>query len=147
MSIPTIVPGALERPDTDCACGKCMGMCSRPCWPTPEEANKLIDNGYADKLMLDWWTDGDGDIFIICPANPGYGGQRASDYCFGVSDLHSGCMMNENGCTLKPKSLQPLEGRKAYHDHEGGLHQSVAALWNSDAGRKVVKRYRDLVKI
>ena len=40
---------------SECACGGCSQMCTRPCWPTPEEARRLIRAGLGDRLMLDYW--------------------------------------------------------------------------------------------
>lgn len=45
----------LEIPESECSCDSCKAMCERPCWPSPEDAERLIDAGYGDKLMLDFW--------------------------------------------------------------------------------------------
>jgi hypothetical protein len=41
-------------------------MCKRACWPTPQEAEALLDAGYANKLMLDAWH------FRFYSGSPGY---------------------------------------------------------------------------
>ena len=60
----------------DCkGCSKGIGYCKRPCWPLPLEASLLIEAGYGDRLMLDFWgraPEQGGNILILCPANPGY---------------------------------------------------------------------------
>ena len=42
----------------DCTgCSNGINMChNRPCAGTPEEFDKIIDAGYADKLRIDYWT-------------------------------------------------------------------------------------------
>lgn len=142
-------------------------MCSRPCWPTPEEANKLIQKGYANKLMLDYWNyyedDWGGNIEILCPANPGYEGEDApSTEAFSVfdmlspTDLTSGCIMqNEKTglCELHDKKLKPIEGRLNHHSEVIGgddiinqTHEAVAMLWKSKEGLNIINKWKKEVE-
>jgi len=62
-------------------------MCKRPCWPTPMEAVRLMDAGYAGRLMLDAFPasgtddiDGEGKWLatateILCPSSRGFAGK------------------------------------------------------------------------
>ena len=133
-----------------CACQKCIGMCNRPCWPLPEEAAYLIEQGYADRMMNDWWVGGgeassDGDyqrdIQIICPANTGNEGQRAPSWPTGTCTMLNAVELCDIHDVCKPH-----EGRVAHHDSDTGeTHRAVAMAWNTDLGRSVVKLWKQAV--
>lgn len=133
-----------------CSCERCKLACRRPGWTTPEEAEVLIDQGLADRLMCDWWDSYDGDdIYILCPANPGYGGSPAPTVSiFSSSALTSGCTFFKKGlCEIHDKG-KPLECRLYHHDEEEAAvserHRSVVALWDNEEGRRVVERWESL---
>lgn len=45
-----------KRVESSCSCTTCKNMCKQsPCFPTPEEVEKLIDAGYKDQLMASYW--------------------------------------------------------------------------------------------
>jgi hypothetical protein len=134
-----------------CTCEECQEMCKRACWPTPEEAWKLLSEGYGDRLMMDLWELPLGTIYILCPAEKGHEKKV----------LHwpswSGCVMQQNGlCTLHDKGMKPLEGRLAlcsklratltideqeeYRKSDG--HRHVAMMWDTQIGRDIVKLFR-----
>lgn len=128
-----------------CACDKCKEMCRRPCWPTPHGAKKLLDAGYANRLMLDWWV-GEGrhegnDIEILCPAIKGYEGKLAPSYPRGQC-----AFQDENGlCELHDLKLKPLEGILTRHDDEldnVALHKKIAFKWNTDIGEDLIARWK-----
>lgn len=60
-----------KKPIKSCSCITCQGKCEVPCWPTPEEAEKLIRLGYGNRLMLVSRDLNDKEIFVICPARNG----------------------------------------------------------------------------
>lgn len=132
--------------ETICSCHKCVKMCEdRPCWPTPEEADQLIENGFADKLMLDWWSacgPDDEDIFLLGPAIVGREGQYAPSFPWGRCNL-----LTENGmCSLHDKGLKPLEGRLANcKTDQPKLHGFVARKWDCELGRAVVARWKNMM--
>ena len=129
--------------ESTCACEKCKNMCrERPCWPSPQEAQKLIDSGYSNRLMYDYWV-GDGrtgsDIGIISPAIVGYEGKAAPSWSMGRCTF----LTKDDLCELHDKGLKPIEGRVA--DHTGqlsGLHGEVAFLWNNGYGEGIVKKWK-----
>jgi len=150
------------EPSAPCSCRVCKGMCKRACWPTPQEAQALLDAGYADRLMLDAWIGGFDDsyedVYIVCPSTPGYCGGLApglgDDFnwmdVFGDGALaNGGCVMQKNGlCMLHDKGLKPIEGRVAHHSKDSdNLHEAVARTWDSDVGRAVVERFCSTNKV
>ena len=143
-----------------CSCDSCKDMCKRPCWPLPEEAEALIAAGYGDKLMYDYWAGdselntydlgegetGNGDIGLLCPAEPGREGRRTSFL------PHGGCVLqNEAGlCVLHDLKLKPIEGRlarclsdKADDILDVNVHKCVAATWDTPKGQAIVSRWRN----
>lgn len=143
-----------------CSCHVCVDYCKRPCWPIPAEALRLIDAGYANRLMADAWIAEEGPIWLLCGANPGYEGKNASgldgymnmmfgllEMLAGTTPLNSGCIFLRNGlCELHDAGLKPFEGRVAHHSRDSGdIHEAVAAAWNNDEGRAIIARWRTLV--
>lgn len=84
-------------------------MCERrPCWPTPDEAKRIKDAGFGDRLMIDYWVESPTDIKIECPAIVGYEGLNAPFIPVGR------CTFLKDGlCELHDLGLKPLEGRVA----------------------------------
>ena len=143
---------------SDCkGCEKGIGFCKRPCWPIPEEAQRLIDEGYGDKLMLDFWGSGgeEENIYILAPANPGYESKLAPgsdpfEFVFsmllGRSPLSSGCTFQtpDNLCSLHDKGLKPFEGRRTCCKNNGsGLHEAVAREWDNEEAKKIVSNWKE----
>lgn len=158
---------------SDCqGCEKGMKFCQRPCWPTPEEAKRLIDAGYGDRLMVDFWA-GSNPHMILCPANPGYESKLCEDYSmteivneigeggesletiekllklmFGSitgSDVLKGCTFQNasGGCDLHAVGLKPFEGRRTCCKVDSqGIHEAVAMTWNNPEAQKLVEEWK-----
>jgi len=190
-----------DHPDVECRdCEKGKRFCSesRPCWGTPEDVSRLLDAGYADRLMLDWYAkDGGVDYYVVSPAAQGFGppppeiaalmglsgveidhgpfggkiapgvrSHQIEEYvsmgpkglmlagirqALGMELLNSGCVLltDEGLCSLHDAGLKPTEGRKSCCKNgvngEGfSLHLAVGKTWNTEAGRAVVARWREL---
>ena len=117
-----------------CTCDQCKNMCRRPCWPTPTEAKRLIEAGFANKLMLDWWSAPD-NIYILAPASVGRECKKApfnpaSNWCVFYNNLGL--------CDLHDKNLKPYEGRVASHDIGTGVHKDVALMWDTKEAKDLV---------
>lgn len=129
----------------ECSCETCKAMCQRPCWPSPDEAQKLIDVGYGPRLMNDYWVGGgpDGDnIELLCPALKGYEG-KSTPY----SPRGKCTFQDEAGlCKLHDLGLKPIEGRLASCKHEDGeghrIHEDTAMTWNNPEAQQKVKDWR-----
>ena len=123
-------------------------MCKeRPCWGTPDEIEKIIEAGYADKLMEDYWA-GSPDIYLAAPAIRRYEGRRAPFMPIGE------CAFLENDlCILHDAGLKPLEGRAAPcgsnedAPHEGTkIRAYIVREWKKKRGKTLLARWREIVK-
>jgi len=141
--------GALDAYDEteSCACDDCKSMCNRPGWPTPDEARQIIEAGYAEFLMLDFWVvTGGSDIEALCPAGDGYESQSAPS---GLRVTLVGCVMQDDDgfCELHGTGYKPAECRMtSAHNasaQKNGLHKAVAEMWDTAEGRKVVRLWQD----
>lgn len=137
-----------------CACEKCNAMCDkRACWPTPEEAVAIIDAGYGDQLMLDWWNGDHFDeaydrILILCPGETGSVGQRSDrEYWMFFQSGGGPCSMHRDDlCFLHDLGLKPLEGRYSRHglptDEDSPymkLHEAMAESWNNPEAQRLAR--------
>lgn len=142
--------------ESECSCTECAGFCARrPCWATPDDARRLIDAGYGDKLMIDYWEgdrydDEDEDILLLCPAAKGFEGFKApamEGFAFWVKMLPLPCVfLNAGLCELHQKGLKPSEGRYAHHDNvptsERAVHHAIAQMWNNTEGQQLVEDWK-----
>jgi len=127
-----------------CACEDCKAMCDRrTCWPLPQEAFLLLEMGYANRLMLDYWTGEEENIDIVCPAIVNYGGQQAPFWPIGRCTF----LTSDGMCEIHDIG-KPIEGRIARCTQEppNGFHYRVAKTWNSLEGKRIVSMWRDQTK-
>ena len=124
-------------------------MCERrPCWGTPKEIQRLIDAGFAGRLMLDYWSrwgHAEGNIMIISPAMEGY----ESDHAPFVPQGRCVFLGKDSSCEIH--AMKPLEGveafgcnRPAQKKGESGyeLHGRVAFMWDNKEGRALVAAWQ-----
>lgn len=139
-----------EFKETSCSCPKCVKMCEhRPCWPTAEEASRLIDADYGPRMMNDYWVggggeDNDSDIQIISPAKFGYEGKYAPFWPTGRCSL----LTDEGKCPLHDLGLKPLEARVAdckSKTDDQDVRKFIVGTWNTEVGRAVVKKWEEIV--
>ncbi len=129
----------LKGPESECSCDKCAAMCDhRPCWGTPDEMRKIIEAGFGERLMRDYWSKPDAEIDILAPAIVGYEGQSAPWWPMGRCTF----LTDDGLCSLHDLGLKPIEGRLAHHD--GGskaVHRAVAMRWDTRKGRRLVDEW------
>lgn len=129
-------------PDNECSCDDCKKMCSHvPCWGTPDEIMGLLELGYGDKMMLDYYEKEFIRIDIVCPATIMACGKVASWNRYGDC-----VMLNSDGlCTIHSVG-KPIEGRVASCER-GSTHnvrRSLATLWDTDHGKTVVELWEEI---
>jgi hypothetical protein len=130
-----------------CTCPECQRMCELPCWPTVEEAEKLIAAGHARKLMIDRYVVPGGQTYVLCPAAKGCAGKLALE-----SRRRNGCVFLVSGlCQLHAAGLKPIEGRLALCDGRSSGPESVRPLlarrWLTRKGRALIARWCQLVGV
>ena len=114
-------------------------MCERrPCWPTPDDARRLIDASHAGKLMLDWWFDTaqNKTVYVLTPAIVG----RESGQAPAIPSGRCTFLSDDGLCRLHDLGLKPTEGTLALCKERtpSGLHEQVAKTWDSAAGKAVI---------
>ena len=129
-----------------CDCDECRDMCKRPCWPTVDEAQAIIDAGYGDYLMCDC-HDGDGRmVYVLCG--------RLKDHDMfappGWPMSEAGCKFQVDGlCILHDAGLKPLEGRVvlcdakaarffSYYDDYRKTREAIIDDWDTPKGRELI---------
>lgn len=123
-----------KEPPT-CKCGDCKQMCEIPCWPTPEEALKLIEAGHADKLEFDGYNMGivgvsHERVMVLAP--------KSKERSRGRNPI---CIFQTTRglCSLHNTGMKPTEGRLvACHDDPGDwddhdVRSLVAETWQDSA--------------
>jgi hypothetical protein len=127
-----------DMQESSCDCPACRDMCRRtPCWPTPQEADHLLDLGYLDRLDLDYFQGFDTKAQRFVPAV-----WAVVPKLLGTEMFPKGCIFQKEGlCELHGKH-KPLEGRLAHHAGTSkNLRSQMASLWDTPEGRRVVERF------
>ncbi|WP_300700965.1 hypothetical protein [Bacteroides sp.] len=136
------------RKPIQCKCNLCKQQCHTPCLGTPEDIEKLIDAGYADRLALTQWAAG---IYLgvttdIIPMIQPVAGNEF-------------CAFFENGlCVLHDEGLKPTEGRLSHHSirldnfkPSKSIGWNVAKEWileeNSEIIARVIIKYVKAAKL
>jgi len=125
---------------SNCDCEKCSSMCKAPCCGTPEDMQKLINHGYASRLMLDDWPGGPD---MLKPALKGSEGLSAP---WEVS-TEQGCTFWKNGkCELHDLGLKPIQGKLAHHNNSLEKCEEIEYLinnsWKTDESETVVENWK-----
>lgn len=134
-------------PKSECSCERCQKMCSgsRPCWGVPKDINRIIEKGFANRLMLDYY-EGELDnktiryTEILSPALKGYEGSHAPFWPVGRCTFYT----DDGLCEIH--DIKPTEG--CVVDHEKGyegLHTSLVELWAKRSGKEAVKLWQNTV--
>jgi hypothetical protein len=148
--------------DSECNCWLCKDACkTAPCWGTPQEIEKLMNEGYGKKLTDYIIEPGHyglpitrirrkfPDIHVISPGE-GYAvglsrGSSSTGITFrGRCVFFKGRGKNEI-CLLHSSGLKPMEGRVEYHDISNDdailIRETIMHLWDTDYGRSLARRW------
>ena len=125
-------------PSKPCSCDICLGYCKRPGWWTVEEAARVFEYGYANRMMLEMAPER--SFGVLSPAFKGCEGDFALEQY-----ADRGCtFLKENLCELHGTGFQPLECRFCHHDRPGmgdRCHADIEKEWNTPTGRGLVVRW------
>lgn len=122
----------LSRPEHSCTCSECQDMCKRvPCFPTPQDAKRIIDAGFGDKLTLSLHAS-------IYPKKKMYPLLAPN-----IKTENNHCVFFNDGlCDLHPLGLKPTEGKLASHDTiDSGLRVAVCLTWYSKSGTRMLEYF------
>lgn len=112
-----------------CDCQYCQRMCRSPCNGSVEDMEKLIDAGYAKRLMFDDLPSQEMNGAIIKPALKGYEGKQSP----WETSSERGCTFWKKGkCELHDSGLKPWQGKIAIHDNTTNYYGEFAKLLDED---------------
>lgn len=134
--------------ETECMCTTCQNMCAKfSCWGTPEEIERLINEGYSDKLYCVAYYSHPDNIYILAPKPKGFiTWERIK-----VGPKYGECefLTDDRLCSLHNKKvnghrLKPMEGRLVDHNSQRGVddpHDAIAEMWDSEFAKDLVNKW------
>jgi len=126
-----------------CTCETCQGMCDVPCWPSPEEAKRLIKLGYGPKLMvcerLCLKKEEGVKYRYISVLSPAKEGREGKDN----KEVDEGCTFQVKGLCQLHTICKPLEGRLATCKGREpvDLRDRVAELWDNAEAQQILEEW------
>ncbi len=139
------------RKPVQCKCNRCKSQCEvAPCLGTPQDILKLIDAGYADKILPTVWAAGVAMKITDKIVNI-YASTQISRDKIGKGP----CIFYKEGlCELHDKGLKPTEGRLSHHSHTPetftsakSLSWNVAKEWLDPANKPVIEEIERKLKL
>lgn len=134
-----------ECKPSECSCALCQSMCHTPCLGTPEDIEKLVDAGYADRLVPTEWGVG---MIVGLISRP--------IYMLQADTVNGWCTFYHNGlCELHDRGLKPTEGQLAHHTDpiiHGNQPTSlnvawlIAKEWMKDSNLPIIERICNKIK-
>jgi len=131
-------------PSEPCSCNICLNYCRRPGWWTVEEATRAMDEGYADRMMMEISPE-----FTFGVLSPAFKGNE-KNLAIQVYSDQSCTFLKENLCELFGTNFQPLECRFCHHTRTGlgnKCHSAIENDWYSKEGQRLVIRWCKQTKI
>jgi hypothetical protein len=130
-------------PSKPCSCEICLNFCQRPGWWTVEQATRVVDTGYANRMMLE--ISPEFTFGVLSPAFKGNEGSIAMQ-----NFARQGCtFLRDNLCELFGTGLQPLECRFCHHTRRGlggKCHSDLEKDWYSQKGQKLIIRWNEITR-
>lgn len=130
---------------SECSCTQCRNMCHTPCLGTPEDIERLVNVGYADRLVPTEWGVG---MIVGLISRP--------IYMLQADTINGWCTFYHNGlCELYDKGLKPTEGKLAHYTDpiiHGNQHTSlyvawlIAKEWMKDSNFQIIERICNKIK-
>lgn len=130
------------QPSEPCSCLICKNYCQRPGWWTVDEAEKAIESGLANRMMLE--ISPELGFGVLSPAFKG----NESDYALQLFSQNGCTFYNQELCELFGTGFQPLECRYCHHDRKGkGLqcHLDIEKDWKTKYGQKLIIKWGNII--
>ena len=125
-------------PSEPCTCEVCLSYCSRPGWWTVEQAERALEAGYGDCMMLE--VAPELTFGVLSPAFKGCEKSIATNQF-----ARNGCIfLKADRCELFGTGHQPLECRFCHHERRGlgvKCHTDLEKDWKTPAGQALVDRW------
>lgn len=137
----------LKVQPSECSCKKCQRMCHAPCCGSVEDFEKIIEAGYANRLMFDDLPSTPAAGPFLKPALKGSEGKQAP----WATSSEEGCTFWKEGkCELHSLDLKPIQGRLAIHNGNGKTtgeeYSSISNEdWESQRGKDLIEKWKRLV--
>jgi hypothetical protein len=128
-------------PSEPCSCNECVSFCKRPGWWTIEEAEKAIEAGLANRMMLEVAPE-----FSFGVLSPAFKGNEVN-YAMQLFAEQGCTFLKDNRCELFGSGNQPLECRFCHHDRAGqgkDCHRDIENDWNSERGKRLIVRWGNI---
>lgn len=146
------------------ACSGCqrgVDMCKHcPCIGTPDEIEKLMNSGYASKLMICTYSGTKEssrrsenpfteNVIYLTPAKIGKESKTT-----GIAEAGTCTFLIDDKCSLHDKGLKPIQGKMAcckiervFIDQDGDEQEleeriSILHLWNTQRGRDLIEKWK-----
>ena len=128
-------------PSEPCSCEVCLTYCLRPGWWTVEEAERAVNAGFHNRMMVEMSPDL--AFGVLSPAFRGCEGN------FALNDFaKNGCNFLIAGlCELHGTGLMPLECRFCHHNRKGlgaECHLAIEKEWNTKRGQALIGEWGKL---
>ena len=125
-------------PSEPCSCNVCRNYCFRPGWWLVCEAREAIEQGYANRMMLEFSPD-----LSFGVLSPAFKNNEAN---FALKTFSkNGCTFFINQkCTLFGKSFQPLECRFCHQTRFGlgeKCHHAIEQDWKTSKGKRLIENW------
>lgn len=143
-----------------CSCSECQKLCERnPGWPTPDEAERLLNDGHSGNLMLDFWVQSPRNVKVLAPATKGFEGKDAPSFsemchidpmdpCKGVCVFFT----KDRLCALHDTDMKPIccrEGTACARDRFSSKKHvtpaQVKQMWDTERGYALIARWKEEV--
>jgi hypothetical protein len=125
-------------PSEPCTCEICVGYCMRPGWWTVEQAVRVLDAGFGNRMMLEIAPEL--TFGVLSPAFKGCERSVATNQFAG-----NGCtFFRDDRCELFGTGHEPLECRFCHHDRRGlgpKCHADPEKDWQTSAGQALVDKW------
>ncbi len=128
-------------PSEPCSCSICVNFCKRPGWWTVEEASRVIDSGFANRMMLE--ISPERDFAVLSPSFKG----NECNYAFQIFSKNGCTFLNNGLCDLFGTGLQPIECHFCHHMRMGSgkkCHLEIAKDWNTTEAKRLIVRWGNL---